>query len=298
MNEKIELKAIYPTDKEKLNLLKSETYNRASSTIKKGSRPDIIMVLCALVAIACFALMTNSGMEHGFSTSMKVLLVLYAVIAIFCIFTPLHRKLSAWMWGSEFSERFPVNRGFGSEFKVSAEGLTYTDTDGAAVTKPWEEYKCFMAGDMLVIMQNDKNIWAAEVTKLEDEDLGRVLLYTGAEVGELGEDGDGFEEDGEEAGGFELNVEAGGGSDSEENDGAGETPAYEDYSEEGFYEDFSEDGIYEDYTEEPPAQDSPVDENYTEEDFVEENNTEENITEDFSEENEAETSEYDDDEIR
>lgn len=146
-------------------------FYHSPDTIKKGEPYDLLILFCALFACGCFTVMLISGLNHGFTPSMYVLMGCYVLIAFCCLFKPLHYVLSKAIWDGSFREKCPVNKGIDKKLEICADCYKYKDATGKTVEVPYENIRGIYETDcFLVFHETDDRIYAAELARFSDED--------------------------------------------------------------------------------------------------------------------------------
>ena len=142
-------------------------FNNSPDTLKKGEPFDLLILICALLALACLSVMLVSGINKGFTPSMWVLMGCYAFIAFICLCRPLHYAASKSAWNASLREKFPVNKGFSTELELFDDKISVTDALGRKEDVKLDEMAGIYETDrFFVFHENDSRIFAASKEKL------------------------------------------------------------------------------------------------------------------------------------
>ena len=151
-------------------------FNNSPDTLKKGEPFDLLILICALLALACLSVMLVSGINKGFTPSMWVLMGCYAFIAFICLCRPLHYAASKSAWNASLREKFPVNKGFSTELELFDDKICVTDALGRKEEVKLDEMTGIYETDrFFVFHENDSRIFAASKEKLSDNDYAEEI---------------------------------------------------------------------------------------------------------------------------
>lgn len=156
--------------------LRNSIFRHSPETVKKGEPYDLLVLFCAFFAFACSFVMVVSGINHGFTPSMIVLLICYVLIIICCLCKPLHYGLSKLIWKTGFKDRFPVNHACGDSIRLSDTALEYTDVSGSNISVPYDEMTgIYETENYIVFHENDHQIFAANKRQINNDELKKKV---------------------------------------------------------------------------------------------------------------------------
>lgn len=159
-------------------------FNSSPDTLKKGEPMDLLIVVCALLALVCLSVMAVSGINKGFTPSMWVLMGCYAFIAFVCLCKPLHYALSKSAWNAGLREKFPVNKGFSPDSELFEDKISVTDALGKKEEIKFESMTGIYETDNFIIFhENDSRIFAFSKEQLKDnENAGKIREILGGRL--------------------------------------------------------------------------------------------------------------------
>lgn len=167
-NKKYELESIYRAEDKDLYV--EATYMKSKDTVKPGEGLDMFSIICGVMALACGGYMVYAGVTSYFTLTMKFLLVVYSLIAIWCFVKPLQNAVSKAMWKSSIKSRFPVNHGIRSTIFLGDVNMSYFDAKGVPEAVNYDDMHDIYEDEKYIYIHiDDKRIFLLEKEMLDEQ---------------------------------------------------------------------------------------------------------------------------------
>lgn len=158
-------------DRNTMNEIIENTYNHAKDTMKPGDKLDWFVACCGIFAIICLVVSIVNVVRYGFDILFGVMMVIYVVVAVFCLVKKLQLSLNHLTWKLGFQGKLMASKAEEQMVHFGVKTVSF-------LKKKEEEYEYEILADAYetenyyIFHFNDKKIlpvMKADVTEAEQE---------------------------------------------------------------------------------------------------------------------------------